>query len=38
MSIKNIAWIGTGVMGRSMCLHLMERVLEPRGFIRSSNP
>lgn len=25
MNINNIAWIGTGVMGRSMCLHLMEK-------------
>ena len=25
MSIQNIAWIGTGVMGRSMCLHLMDK-------------
>jgi 3-hydroxyisobutyrate dehydrogenase len=24
MEIKNIGWIGTGVMGRSMCLHLIE--------------
>jgi 3-hydroxyisobutyrate dehydrogenase len=24
MEIKNIGWIGTGVMGRSMCLHLLE--------------
>jgi hypothetical protein len=24
MEIKNIGWIGTGVMGRSMCLHLVE--------------
>ncbi len=24
MQIKNIGWIGTGVMGRSMCLHLVE--------------
>lgn len=25
MSDKKIAWIGTGVMGRSMCLHLMKK-------------
>ncbi|WP_246157045.1 NAD(P)-dependent oxidoreductase [Oceanispirochaeta crateris] len=25
MNIQNIAWIGTGVMGRSMCLHLMNK-------------
>jgi 3-hydroxyisobutyrate dehydrogenase len=24
MDIKKIGWIGTGVMGRSMCLHLIE--------------
>ena len=24
MEIKSIGWIGTGVMGRSMCLHLIE--------------
>jgi 3-hydroxyisobutyrate dehydrogenase len=24
VEIKNIGWIGTGVMGRSMCLHLIE--------------
>ena len=24
MDIKTIGWIGTGVMGRSMCLHLIE--------------
>jgi 3-hydroxyisobutyrate dehydrogenase len=24
MEIKNIGWIGTGVMGRSMCLHLVK--------------
>jgi 3-hydroxyisobutyrate dehydrogenase len=24
MAIKNIGWIGTGVMGRSMCLHLIK--------------
>ena len=24
MEIKNVGWIGTGVMGRSMCLHLVE--------------
>jgi 3-hydroxyisobutyrate dehydrogenase len=24
MEIKNIGWIGTGVMGRSMCMHLLE--------------
>ncbi len=24
METKNIGWIGTGVMGRSMCLHLIE--------------
>ena len=23
--MKNIAWIGTGVMGRSMCLHLINK-------------
>ena len=24
MEIRNIGWIGTGVMGRSMCLHLIQ--------------
>jgi 3-hydroxyisobutyrate dehydrogenase len=24
METKNVGWIGTGVMGRSMCLHLVE--------------
>jgi len=25
VKIQNVAWIGTGVMGRSMCLHLMDK-------------
>ncbi|MDC7234245.1 MAG: NAD(P)-dependent oxidoreductase [Spirochaetales bacterium] len=35
MSIKKIAWIGTGVMGRSMCLHLMDGGYEVNVYNRT---
>jgi 3-hydroxyisobutyrate dehydrogenase len=35
MSDKKIAWIGTGVMGRSMCLHLMKKGYETAVYNRT---
>ena len=37
MSDKKIAWIGTGVMGRSMCLHLMEKGYEAAVYNRTKS-
>ncbi|MBF9014913.1 MULTISPECIES: NAD(P)-dependent oxidoreductase [unclassified Oceanispirochaeta] len=37
MNIKNIAWIGTGVMGRSMCLHLMDKGYEISVYNRTKS-
>ncbi|NPD71406.1 NAD(P)-dependent oxidoreductase [Oceanispirochaeta sp. M1] len=35
--MKNIAWIGTGVMGRSMCLHLMDKGYEISVYNRTKS-
>lgn len=35
--IKSIGWIGTGVMGKSMCLHLMNAGYQLNVFNRTAN-
>lgn len=37
MNIKKIAWIGTGVMGQSMCLHLMDKGYEISVYNRTKS-
>ncbi len=37
MKDKKVAWIGTGVMGRSMCLHLMEKGYETAVYNRTKS-
>jgi 3-hydroxyisobutyrate dehydrogenase len=35
MEIRTVGWIGTGVMGRSMCLHLLEAGYSSRVYNRT---
>ena len=35
MADKKVGWVGTGVMGRSMCLHLIEAGYETAVYTRS---
>lgn len=36
MSIKTIGWIGTGVMGKSMCKHLLSAGYQLNVFNRTA--